>query len=254
MTHSIVTRWAVAACCAAASQVMCEPAAVPSRLLTLPYPPYTIESGPQAPGALGELVLDMSKRVGLPNASVEFFPWARTQMMAQTQPHSVIFPIDRAEQRESSYRWLVRLYCREVGYVALRPFVGDLDHGDSLSPFRVGILRGSPSQDLLKSLKFSRIIEANDYAELAKMLQKNIVDVIYGTQDIGVYELMQAGFKSSDLKLSKPMLSRGVWLAANLAMPDAAVTQWKQAFEQANRDGTYNKILRKYQMAERSCQ
>lgn len=238
--------------------VMCsaigEPAAGQPRLLTLPYPPYTIESGPYAPGALGEVVLTMSKRIGLLATDVEFFPWARTQRMAQAQQHTVIFPLDRSAQREGSYRWIVQIYCREVGFVALAPFAGDLDHGESLSQFKVGILRGSPSQDLLKPLKFSQIIEANDYAELAKMLQMKMVDVIFGTQDISVYELTQAGFKSNDIRVGKPSLSRGVWLAGNLAMPDAEAAQWKHAFEQVTRDGSYGKVLRKYRLAERTCQ
>jgi polar amino acid transport system substrate-binding protein len=254
MTSSIFKFVAAAFCCTAVSSAIGESAAVVPRLLTLPYPPYTIESGPHAPGALGEMVLAMSKRIGLPATEVEFFPWARTQMMAQAQQHAVIFPIDRSAQREGAYRWIVQLYCREVGYVALAPFAGDLDHGDRLKQFKVGILRGSPSQDLLKPLEFLRIIEANDYAELAKMLQKNMVDVIYGTQDISVYELKKAGFKSSEIKVGKPRLSRGVWLAGNSAMPNAEVTQWKRAFEQITQDGSYSQILRKHQIAERTCQ
>jgi polar amino acid transport system substrate-binding protein len=254
MARLICRFFAAVFACAAAASAIGEPAAGQPRLLTLPYPPYTIETGPDAPGALGEIVLTMSKRIGLPATDVEFFPWARTQMMAQAQQHSVIFPVDRSAQREGSYRWIVQLYCREVGYVAVAPFAGDLDHGENLSRFKVGILRGSPSQDLLKPLKFSQIIEANDYADLAKMLQKKMVDVVFGTQDVSVYELTQAGFKASDIKVGNAGLSRGVWLAGNLAMPDAEVAQWKQAFEQITRDGNYSKILRKYRLAERTCQ
>jgi polar amino acid transport system substrate-binding protein len=254
-----MARWgiklfAVAYLCTVVSSAMGQPATLAPRLLTLPYPPYAIESGPGVPGALGEMVLDMSKRMGLSTAGVEFFPWARTQMIAQSQPRAVIFPIDRSAQREANYRWIVQLYCREVGYVSLSSFAADLDHGESLSKFKVGILRASPSQELLKSLNFSQIVEATDYADLAKMLKKNMVDVIYGTQDISVYELMLAGLKGREIKVGKPSLSRGVWLGGNLAMPDAEVTQWKQAFEQINRDGSYSKILRKYHMAERTCQ
>jgi polar amino acid transport system substrate-binding protein len=239
--------------CAAAMPAMGEPVETSPRLLTLPYPPYTIESGPNAPGALSEIVLKMSERMGLPRTDVEFFPWARTQMLAQSQHNSVIFPIDRSTEREAAYRWIVQLYCRDVGYVALASFAGDLDHGDKLTDFKVGILRSSPSRELLKGLKFTRIVEANDYADLAKMLQKHVVDVMYGTQDISIYELNQAGFKASDIRVGNPSLSRSIWLAGNLAMPDTEVAQWKRAFEQVTQDGTYSKALRKYKLAERTC-
>jgi polar amino acid transport system substrate-binding protein len=254
MTSSFFQFLRAALLCTAATSAIGEPAETSPRLLTLPYPPYTIESGPQAPGALGEIVVNMSKRMGLPPTEVEFFPWARAQMIAQTQRHSVIFPMDRSEKREGEYRWIVQLHCRVVGFVALSSFVGDLDHGESLTQFKVGILRASPSKELLKDLKLTKIIEALDYAELAKLLQKNMIDVIYGTQDISVFELSKAGLKSSEIKVGKPNFSRGVWLAGNLAMPDAEAAQWKRAFDQVVQDGTYSKTLRKYQIAARTCQ
>ena len=171
MTSSFFQFLRAALLCTAATSAIGEPAETFPRLLTLPYPPYTIESGLQAPGALGEIVVTMSKRMGLPT-EVEFFPWARAQMIAQTQRHSVIFPMDRSAKREGEYRWIVQLHCRVVGFVALSSFVGDLDHGERLTQFRVGILRASPSQELLKDLKLTKIIEATDYAELAKLARR----------------------------------------------------------------------------------
>lgn len=239
--------------CATGSSTMGQTAEPLPRLLTLPYPPYTIESGPDAPGALGEIVVKMSKRMGLPPTEVEFFPWPRTQMIAQSQRHAVIFPMDRSSQRENEYRWIVQLHCRVVGFVGLGAFTGDLDQGESLTQFKVGILRASPSQELLKTMKITKIIEAKDYAELAKMLQRNVIDVIFGTQEISTYELTQAGFKSGEFKVGKPVYSRGIWLAGNLAMLDSEVAKWRRAFDQVTQDGTYSRTLRKYKIPERTC-
>ena len=199
-------------------------------------------------------MVSMSKHLGRPTAKVEFFPWARAQKMAKTQSHAVIFPIDRSSQREDEYRWIVRLHCRVVGFVALSSFSGDLDHGENLGQFKVGILRGSPSAELLKDLKITNIIDGTDYADLAKMLRKNVVDVIFGTQEISVFELKKSGLKPSDFIVGKPSYSRGIWLAGNLAMSDAEVAQWRGAFDRVVQDGTYSRILRKYQITERTCQ
>ncbi len=223
MTSSIFKLLAVTLFCATAGMAMSEPSEALPRLLTLPYPPFAIETGAKAPGALGEIVMHMSKRMGMPNAKVEFFPWARSQMISKKQPHAVIFPMDRSSQREEEYRWIVQLHCRVVGFVALSSFVGDLDNGESLTQYKVGILRASPSQALLKSLKLTNIIEGNDYADLAKMLRRHVIDIIFGTQEISVYELAQAGLTPSEFTIGKPMYSRGVWLAGNLAMPDAEI-------------------------------
>ncbi len=232
---------------------MCEPAESSLRLLTLPYPPFTIETGANAPGAIGEIVVNMSKHMGHPNAKVEFFPWARSQMIAKSQPHAVIFPIDRSSEREEEYRWIVQLHCRVVGFVALSSFGGDLDHGESLKQYKVGVLRASPSKELLKSLKLTNIIDGNDYEDLVKMLQKHVIDVIFGTQEISIYELTQAGLNPSEFTVGKPSYSRGIWLAGNLAMPDAEVAQWRRTFDRVSQDGTYKKALRKYQIAEQTC-
>ncbi|MEO7108139.1 MAG: transporter substrate-binding domain-containing protein [Rhodoferax sp.] len=254
MARSIYKLLAVALFCTTAGIAISEPSEAVPRLLTLPYPPFTIETGAKAPGALSEIVEHMAKRMGAQNARVEFFPWARSQMIAKTQPHAVIFPIDRSSQREEEYRWIVQLHCRVVGFVALSSFVGDLDHGESLTHYKVGILRASPSQELLKSLKLTNIIEANDYADLAKMLQRHMIDVIFGTQEISAYELAQAGLKPSEFTSGKPIYSRGIWLAGNLAMPDAEIAQWRRAYDQVLKDGTYSRTLRNYQITERTCQ
>lgn len=237
----------------AANTAISEPAEPAPRLLTLPYPPFTIETGANAPGAIGEIVVNMSKRMGISNAKVEFFPWARSQMIAKSQPHAVIFPMDRSSEREDEYRWIVQLHCRVVGFVALRPFAGDLDHGESLKPYKVGVLRASPSQELLKSLKLPNIIEGNDYADLVKMLQKHVIDVIFGTQEISIYELTQAGLNPGEFTVGKPNYLRGLWLAGNLAMSDAEVAQWRVAFDQVSQDGSYRRTLRKHQIAEQTC-
>ncbi|MDZ7939073.1 MAG: transporter substrate-binding domain-containing protein [Rhodoferax sp.] len=254
MKSSIFKLLAATLFCTATGMAMSEPSQALPRLLTLPYPPFTIETGANAPGALGEIVVHMSKRLGISNAKVEFFPWARSQMIAKTQHHAVIFPMDRSAQREEEYRWIVQLHCRVVSFVALSSFVGDLDRGENLTQYKVGILRASPSQELLKSLKLTKIIEGNDYADLAKMLQKRVIDVIFGTQEITVYELAQAGLKPGEFAIGKPMYSRGIWLAGNLGMPDAEVAQWRRAYDQVAQDGTYSRTLRKYQITERTCQ
>jgi polar amino acid transport system substrate-binding protein len=254
MKNSMLKRLVVTLLCTTAGLAIGQPSDALPRFLTLPYPPFTIETGAKAPGALGEIVVQMSKRMGLPNAKVEFFPWARSQMMAKTQPHAVIFPIDRSAQREEEYRWIVKLHCRVVGFVALSSFVGNLDRSESLTPYKIGILRASPSHELLKSLQLTHVIEGNDYADLAKMLQKHVIDVIFGTQDISAYELAQVGLKPSEFTLGKPVSARGIWLAGNLAMPEAEIAQWRRAYDQIAEDGTYSKTLRKYQITERTCQ
>jgi polar amino acid transport system substrate-binding protein len=224
-----------------------------SRVLTLQVPPYTIESGRNAPGAFSELLSTMAKRFEATPIEIEYFPWARSQMIVQAEPHAVIFPLDRSLERESKFQWIVQLHCRSIGFVALSSFTGDLSHGDKLVDSKVGVLRASPSLKELEALEMKNVIEGRDFADLAKMIQRQVIDVIYGSQDISVYELTEAGVKPSEIKVGQPSSIRGVWLAGNLAMPSTAVHKWRLAFEQVKRDGTYKKILSKYNITERSC-
>lgn len=253
MTSRILKALALVMFCAVTLPTVVVAAEPVSRLLTLQFPPYSIESGPNAPGAFGELMLAMAKRNDPSPAQIEFLPWARAQMIAQTDPHAVIFPMDRSPEREDKYRWIAQLHCRPVGFVALSSFGGDLDHGEKLTHVRVGVLRSSPSLKEIQALKVEQIIEDEGFANLARMLEKHMIDVIYGTQEAAVYELKLAGLKSSAIKVGKPSFTRGVWLGGNLAMPESEVAQWKQAFNQVKRDGVHRKILRKYEITETTC-
>ena len=81
----------------------------PYQIVSGNLPPFTTETGPGTPGALGTLVREMALRLGEAPA-IQFYPWTRAQSMVNTQTRTLILPLTRTPEREDSYRWLVRLY------------------------------------------------------------------------------------------------------------------------------------------------
>ena len=115
----------------------------PYQIVSGDLPPFTVESGPNSPGALGALVRGMAKRLG-EAPPIQFYPWSRALSMVGTQPRTLILPLTRTPEREANYRWLVKLYRQQFVFIALRGATVNLDSLDALRDMPTRNRRSNP--------------------------------------------------------------------------------------------------------------
>jgi polar amino acid transport system substrate-binding protein len=208
-------------------------------------PPFTAEQGPDAPGALGTLVHEMALRLG-EAPPIQFYPWTRALTLATSQPRTLILPLTRTPEREANYRWMVKLYRQQFVFIALRTSAMDLDTLDTMKDLRIAALRGSPNVLQLTNRQFKRVSEANSVQDMARMLDRGMVDALYGGEAINLLVLGDYGLARNALKVSKPLDYGDIWLAGSLDFTDADAAQWQNAMKQLVREGVVRKTLGRY--------
>lgn len=209
--------------------------------------PFSAEHPPDAPGALSEMVQEMQRSVGSSSA-IQFMPWARAQMLAQTQPQTLIYPLTRTPERESQYQWLVKLYEQKFVFIAPRKAGLDLRNIEKLRDLRVAVMRGSVTGPQAHTLGLRHPLEANSVEDMARMLQTGMCDLVFGSEAINMRVLAQRGVPVSELAVSSPVLTGVIWLGASKDVTEQQALAWRQAMLELQSNGSYQRILKKYQL------
>lgn len=217
----------------------------PYQIVSGNLPPFTVETGPDMPGALGSLVHDMAERLGEAPA-IQFFPWTRALSMVGTQPRTLILPLTRTPEREPNYRWLVKLYRQQFVFIALRSSEVNLDSLKALRDLRVTVLRGSPNEGQLASRNFKQVLPANSVLDMARMLERGMADAIYGGDAINLAVLAEYGLARAQLRVSQPLDYGEIWLGGSLDIPDSEALLWQNAMKQLVREGVVRRTLARY--------
>lgn len=208
-------------------------------------PPFTVESGPDSPGALGSLVRDMAALLG-EAPPIQFYPWTRSLSIVGAQPRTLILPLTRTAERENNYRWLVRLYRQQFVFIALRGTDIRLDSLPALRDLRITVLRGSPNEGQLSQRNFKQVLPANSVLDMARMLERGMADAIYGGDAINLAVLAEYGIPRTQLQVSKPLDYGEIWLGGSLDIPESEAQLWQNAMKQLVRDGVVRRTLARY--------
>ena len=226
-----------------------EEASPPLRLVTTHFPPYGIEQGADAPGPLVRQASAVAAQAGF-TLQVEFVPWPRAQLLASRQDSMLILPLVRAPDREARYHWLGKLSCRHMGFVALRERMSRFDE-ETLTGARMAVLRAAPYR--ADNMKTATVLEAVSFEDMAKLLERGVVDLAYGNQQTIALSLKARGIEHTQLAMSKPLESDPLWLAASLGTPPATVEALRQGARVLRKDGTLDRMADQARLPRASC-
>lgn len=221
----------------------------PFRLVAGDLPPFAVERGSASPGALGEMVQELALRLGKPT-NIEFYPWARALLMAETQSRVAVLPLTRTPEREKKYRWLVKLYRQNFVFISRSGRSFDLQSLPAMRNKRIAVLRGSPSMVQLQQQKFGQLVVANSVDDMARMLKRDMVDALYGSETIALNKLLAAGLTRDQLAVGPVQASGDIWLGGSPDFTEADSAAWQEAMRMLVRDGTYSRILKRYELPE----
>ena len=247
-------RWLIWRCLLAASLALLPgslpaagPAPVPApplRLVVAELPPYAMAQAAIGPGSLVEITQELLRRVGTP-VTVEFYPWQRALATVKLMPGILVLPLTRTPERESQYRWLVKLYRQRFVFIGAHGGV-DLRDPQTLTHKRLAVLRGTPHQRVLLEAGFTDVSECSTIRECMRMVKKGIADATYGSEDVHRSAATMDGNKETEYDFSAMFRNGEVWLAGSLDISEEDGRKCRAEMEAMRADGTVARILRKY--------
>lgn len=208
-------------------------------------PPFAWQ-GRQGPQGLAyDLAAQMRSRLKR-SGETTFYPWARAVRMAQTGPSFGVFPLARTPDRELHFNWLIPL--TTVHYTFFSRASDSFDHFDTevLKVKRIGVLRGSPIINNLQAERFNKIVEAKDYKDLLRLLERQHIDAIYAGEPMLRAAIEEFGFKSAMFRRGLSLKSAELYMATSLALDKHEAELWLQAYRELELDGTVARLQRKY--------
>lgn len=202
---------------------------------------------PAAPvsGLVCDMLHDMGRRVGYARA-IALYPFQRAIMMAAAGPGVLMAPLARTPVREDNYQWLVRLFEEEFVVVAKRGSGADISSLDQVARLNVGMVREGVVAELALEQHWPHLQMTTRDGVNALKLERGRIDAWVGPWNGILTAQRAAGLPTANLRRGAVVKRVAVYLVASRDLDPAAGAAWKDAFDGMVRDGTYQRLLRRY--------
>jgi polar amino acid transport system substrate-binding protein len=206
-------------------------------------PPTSMQEGERVIGSATDKVREALARSGIAY-SIELLPWKRAYAAALARPDGCVYSTTRTPERERLFKWVGPT--DEGAWVLLgradRQYkLATLDDARGL---RIGTYHGDARDEFLRARGFKVDPAPNDMINPRKLLMNRI-------------DLWAAGFRRGSAVLALNGWSESIvpvltfnhvklYLACNLAVPDATIARLNDALEAMGRDGSSRRLERKY--------
>lgn len=157
----------------------------PIRLFTEENPPYTYantETG-AADGIMTTIVKELMRRADY-SFTIEVMPWKRAYSLAQRNPNSCTYAMDRTPEREGLFHWITPLYEGEWVLLKIPGSPITIETLDDARPYRIVGTAGYASALALIEDGFQDVLLANTNMDAIAMLYRGRADLMV----LGGYE------------------------------------------------------------------
>lgn len=211
------------------------------------FPPYTYEVGAKKGGAMYEISNEIIRRLEL-KTKIEFVPWPRARYEAETKKNVIIIPLARTPEREEHYTWLIHALDDPYVILAHKFTTFDISSIEATKKLRIGILKGSVADSLLKRLGYTNLdFSSNDLQNVRKLNLKRLDAWVAPLSAINQYK-DQVGLGKDDLRVGYEFTILKEYIGASKHFDKEMAQKWSKTFEEMKKDGSYQAIMKKYGM------
>lgn len=229
-------------------------AKVEFNLYTEDYPPYNMpkeetngDNANEIVGSSTDIMKEIFKRTKI-RYSMELLPWARAYNYALTKSNAVVFAASRTPEREKLFKWVGPIGENDwVLFSLIDPKTKTpkikINTLEDAKKYVIGAYKGDATSNYLHSLGFT-VDDTNLDLNNEKKLQAERIDLWASGKQLGNWI-----FRKNKINNIAPVftLKTSVLYAAfNIQTDDAVIATLNKAIQDIKKDGTYNKIMKKY--------
>jgi len=239
-----LTILAVAFCLARAPSMAADIGAL--QIYAMEGRPISYFNGNAPDGMTVELAREVQRRIGS-KEPIHIVPLARAIALANSQQSVLLLALVRNPEREPHYQFIGPIFETRIAAYAARSRAAELRKRDpGLKGLRAGARRGSVWASLARAGGYNLTDEANTDEGAARMLMQGRFDLWFEAEEVAGGALEKAGYSIDDVDLMLHLPPQPVYFAFSKATPSAVVHAWEQGLAELKRDGTFQRIHRKW--------
>ena len=228
-------------------------AAEPVRVLTEEFPPYNYTEGGKITGLGTEVVEAVLQQLGL-QGQFQSLPWARAYETASNVPGVLIYSMVRTPEREKRFKWVGVIAPSEYYLFSLADKGLAITSLGKAQGLQIGTVNQSVGEQFLLSRGFvkGKNLQASVRNELNyEKLRLGHID-LWIMNRLSAYHLVRQAGQDPEKTLHKALAipelsSQGYYMAFGAQTPDATVEPFRKALETLQRNGSLDRLQRKWQ-------
>ncbi len=191
-------------------------------------------------------ILTAVTKEGGPTFIYDFsIPWARAQWRIKDEFDSLILPLSRTSQRETSYQWIAELYAYQARFISIGR-AAPINSLEEAKRLRIGTINGSASQSKLQKLGYHVEAVVEDKMN-AKKLSIGRIDAWLVPEYAAKYAFRQLGEDPSKLQVGIPFGDmRTHYIVGNLSFPADQAKLIDDIVKKLRDRGEIDRILANY--------
>lgn len=225
------------------------------QLLTEDYPPYNMpkeetngDNENEIIGSATDVIKELFKRAKI-KYQMETLPWARAYNNALNKKNTVVFAASRTEEREKLFKWVGPIGENDwVLFSLVNPKTKEalikMNSLEDAKKYVIGAYKGDATSNYLHSFSYLKIEDSNLDINNQKKLQAGRIDLWASGKQLGKWY-----FKKNKINNIVPIFTlktSTLYAAFNIQTDDNIIEKLNQIIKEIQKDGTYNKIQKKY--------
>ena len=220
-----------------------QPSAGPLYITTEYSPPTSMQEGDKIIGSATEKVREAMARSAIAY-TIEMLPWKRAYTAAMARPDGCVYSTTRTPERERLFKWIGPTDEGDWVLLGRADRQYHLQTLEDARALRIGTYHGDARDEYLRARGYLVDPAPNDMINPPKLMM-NRIDLWAAGLRRGSAVLALNGWST---KIVPVLVFNRVklYLACNLAVPDATIDKLNAAFSAMDRDGTARKLEHKY--------
>jgi polar amino acid transport system substrate-binding protein len=221
-------------------------AAEPLMIVAEDWAPMSYRVNDQPTGYVIELIQVLQLQLSRTDPIV-FLPWARANLLGQSQKNVLLIAMAKNHQRESRFSFVGPIAEGSMGIFVLKDDPIKLDNlNDLTNQGDIGVYREGDCQQTLKDSHVSQLAVANYPDQSVKQLVLSRVRFLCQA-DFGVpFTLNQIGKRKSDVRMAYKIKDLAIYFAFSDGTSPALIQQWHQALSQFMQTPEYTALYQKW--------
>lgn len=206
-------------------------------------PPTSMLVDGKPAGRQTDKVREMLERVGVPH-TIDLLPWKRAYMKAQRNPLTCVYSTTRTAEREAGFKWVGPIVQSDWVLMARADRPLRLRTLEDARPLRIGTYAGDARDEFLRSRGFTVEAVQDDAVNPEKLLL-NRID-LWAVASRPELDTMRRLGRDGQLVPVLVFNRVGLYLACHPSVPDRLVARMNAMLDTMRRDGSLNRIDRRY--------